>query len=158
MATEQISTSWNTLIEKSESYSKLSKPENLAILDILKDHDELTIPEIHDLFTKNYHPNITQRQIRYILSTMEENNLINKNFEGYSINGLDVSPVKSPISMYEAILLSLSITSVVITWNIMAFGLFIGLLVCILLHQIEYALSQRKKPKIDKIIEKTISN
>lgn len=127
-------------------------------MDILKDHEELPFQTIHDDFIKNYQPETNPRQLRYILSLMEENELITKNFDGYSLNNPEISTLKSPISIYESILLAFSFIPVLLTWNIAAFGLFIGIVLCILLHQIEYALSQRKKPKIDKIIEKSISN
>lgn len=154
----KISTTWGNLIQKSESYSKLSKPEILAVIDILKDYEELPLQELHDIFIKNYKPDLNPRQLRYILTTMEENELIIKNTDGYSLNGTDITPYKPPISMYEAVLLTISLIPLFLTWSMLAFGLFVGILISIVLHQIEHAFSVRKKPKIDKILEKTISN
>lgn len=149
-------TPWNTLIEKSESYSKLSKPEILAVIDILKDYEELPFQTLHDIFIKSYNPDLNPRQFRYILDTMEENKLIIKNIDGYSLNGTEATPYKPPISIYEAVLLTVSLIPVFITWHMLTFGLFIGILICIILHQIEHALSIKNKPKIDKIIEKIL--
>lgn len=149
-------TTWDELLKKSESYSKLSKPEVLAVMDILKDSEELPFQNIFDTFTKNYQPDTNQRQLRYILSIMEENKLISKTSEGYSLNNRNITSSKSPISINESILLALSLIPVLITWNAIAFSLFTGIVLSISLHQIEYALSQRKKPKIDKFIEKML--
>jgi len=143
--------SWDSLIQKSESYAKLSKPEVLAVIEVLKNNPELTLLEIHNIFNQTYHNDITQRQMRYILDMMQNNEIINRNDDlTYYLNEEEIH-YKSPISLYESLFLAFSFVPFLITGNIILLGIFIGIMLAIVLHHVEYTLSLRKKSAIDKI-------
>ncbi len=143
---------WQELVLKSEEHDRLSKPEALAIIDILSDSkDSLTISQIHEKYTKNYQNEITRRQISYCINLMEENGILeNGNISDkekqYSL--IDAKEKwRNPITKYHAFILLLSIVFFAYNKNEFSFGILAGALAFIFVIQIEYEFSTRKKHK-----------
>lgn len=135
---------WEELLTESKKHAQQSKPEKLAIIDILVDNPS-SISDIHNSFISNYNSDISQNQIRYNVKSLIEDNLIsersgNKNEKIYYI----IDPTDnlvSPISKYQAYLLLVITLMYLYTQYIGLFLLFSGIVLSITLHQLEYQYS-----------------
>lgn len=143
---------WQDLTTQSEIHDKLSKPEVLAIIDILSENDSLSISEIHECFRKRYNSEITRRQIAYSLELMEENNIIengdSENKEKiYSL--IDVKEkIKVQITKPQVVFSIISAIVFIIDRSFFSIGFFLGVIIFVLLVHIEYVIFIRKNRNI----------
>jgi hypothetical protein len=75
---------WDELNQKADDAIKQSKPEFLAIVEILKEEDGITVNQIFDKFNKNYSTDFEKRQIRYSLKVMEDYKMIRNELDKHT--------------------------------------------------------------------------
>ncbi len=134
---------WQELKSKSEEHDRLSKPEALAIIDILSESkDSLTISQIHDKFTKNYQNEITRRQISYCIDLMEENGIlengsISDKEKQYSL--VDIKEKwRNQITNFQVIIMGIVVFVSIMNQNPFSWGLLAGVMLFIIIIEVEY--------------------
>lgn len=148
-----INSNWETLLKKSELYAQKSKPEVLAILEILSEENPLSFSDICDSF-KEYFPNsdINQRRLRYTLTLMMENKIIYQD-EDKLYNMVDINEKKKlQLQKSHAFLLITGVVMVFIFFNKdfymnIAIGFLSGIALFIVVIQIEYYFFIENKEK-----------
>jgi len=143
---------WKELISQSEIHNKFSKPESLAIIEIMSDSGiPLSTSQIHEKFKENYQNDITRRQISYCIELMEENHLMenvsaNNKEKQYSL--IDIKETwRNPTTKPQATILIISVVIFLIHKSDITFGVLIGMLSFIIMIQIEYEFFIRRKQK-----------
>lgn len=137
---ESPSEKWQNFITQSEIHASQSKPEYLAIVDILKPQESLKFTQILDDLHL-YTPEITERQLRYILKSMVESNLIVEESGEYYVETIE-EKAKSQISTLQVAFLLFSI--VAIPFSSHFFYVSLGIVAVLIIQQLEHTIYFKK--------------
>lgn len=135
---------WEELLTESDKHAQQSKPEKLAIIDILYDSPNIPVSTIFETFKAHY-KDISVRQVRYYIESLIEDKLIFESNDGGTeklyciINPAD--NLVSPISAHQSYLLIIVAAIYVYTQAIGTLLLVLGVILSITVHQLEYQYS-----------------
>lgn len=120
---------WEQLTTQSEVHALLSKPELLAIAEILYSENSQTFNSILSEYSKSFSPEITERQLYYNLNILIKSNIISTEGENgkkiYTLNKIEKTTYA--FSYTIAILLILSTINLLFSFkslNIIIVSLF----------------------------------
>jgi len=138
-----MKTKWENIKIESERNSQRSKPEILAIREILEDKSNLTIASISEILKRDYtEEEVSDRQIRYAINLMETNKMVKSVLNGTEKSYSLVDPfenIVSPISINEALL---SVGGLLLYFKLqdtMSLAFFLGIMITLMFRQFEYA-------------------
>jgi hypothetical protein len=136
---------WDENVKQAEKNAIISKPEYITVAQILKEGDGINFQQLYDQFVNNYTSDLSKRQLRYILSIMEENETLTVDTDKSTGEKFyfSVAPgprdVAVPIPFAQGILLCLVAIIFAIERNSVFISIFIGVALSLLFHQFQYA-------------------
>lgn len=137
---------WKTLLHHSQINNSKSKPEVLAIIELLSKKGKLTISDLEESFIECYNNPIPQRKLRTTLNSMVENNLISaKTKDGSSLYYIDESTrsIPTPTPYSQLFLMVFLLTSYFYTLNFNLILILMGTLLSILINLVTYFIATR---------------
>ena len=153
-----MKTKWENIKIESERNAQRSKPEILAIREILEEKSNLTISNIAEILKRDYTEEVSDRQIRYAVNLMEANKIITSTLKGTEKSYELVDPfenIVSPISINEAFLSVGGLLLYLKLQDTLSGAFFLGIIITLAFRQFEYANSVNDYTKyVRKIIQK----
>jgi hypothetical protein len=148
--------SWEQLTTQSEVHALLSKPELLAIAEILYSENSQTFDSILNEYSKSFSSEITPRQLYYNLNILIKNNIISTEGENgkkiYTLNKIEKTTYA--FSYTTSILLLLSIFNLLFSFSTLNIIVVLLFTIALVSTHFEYSYRFLKNNKFQLLIEK----